>query len=213
MIGDDHALTPGYVARHVPPGSKIGIHVAVLDIAQDFLLAHLAERGVLGDLAIFKGGTALRKLFAGARGRFSTDMDLASREPEADRHALAEIIADEADVALGPFRFRPSSTRGRWHHRRGEPVWGSRDLREARRGPANLARARAKAVRPTRYARPVRFHPADYRVSAVGGDPRREDCALDSERDGTGRVRSGLGSDDEPSLQILDRSGSETGHA
>ena len=48
MIGDDHALTPGYVARHVPPGSRIGIDVAVLDIAQDFLLAHLAERGVGG---------------------------------------------------------------------------------------------------------------------------------------------------------------------
>ena len=115
MIGADHGLTPGYVVRHVPPGSKIGIDVAVLDIAQDFLLAHLAERGVLGDLAIFKGGTALRKLFAGAHGRFSTDMDLASREPEADRHALAEIIAGELDVALGPFRFRPSRTRGRWH--------------------------------------------------------------------------------------------------
>ena len=115
MIGDDHALTPGYVARHVPPASKIGIDVAVLDIAQDFLLAHLAERGVLGDFAIFKGGTALRKLFAGAQGRFSTDMDLASREPEADRHELAAIIASEADVALGPFRFRPSNTRGRWH--------------------------------------------------------------------------------------------------
>ena len=69
MIGDDHALTLGYVARHVPPASKIGIDVAVLDIAQDFLLAHLAERGVLGDFAIFKGGTALRKLFAGAQGK------------------------------------------------------------------------------------------------------------------------------------------------
>ncbi|MDE0082769.1 MAG: nucleotidyl transferase AbiEii/AbiGii toxin family protein [Gammaproteobacteria bacterium] len=77
MTGDDHALTPGYVARHVPPGSKIGIDVAVLDIAQDFLLAHLDERGVLGDLVIFKGGTALRKLFAGAQGRFSTDLSLA----------------------------------------------------------------------------------------------------------------------------------------
>ena len=54
MIGADHALTPGYVARHVPPGSRIGIDVAVLDIAQDFLLAHLTERGVLGDLVIFK---------------------------------------------------------------------------------------------------------------------------------------------------------------
>ena len=117
MIGDDHALTLGYVARHVPPASRIGIDVAVLDIAQDFLLAHLAERGVLGDFAIFKGGTALR------------------------------------------------------------------------------------------------FHPADYPVGAVGGDPRREDCPLDSERDGTGRVRSGLGGDDEPSLRIFDRSGSESGHA
>ena len=106
MIGDDHALTPGYVARHVPPASRIGIDVAVLDIAQDFLLAHLAERGVLGDLVIFKGGTALRK------------------------------------------------------------------VGEARRGPANLARARAKAVRPPRYTRPVRFHPAGYPVGAAGGDPR-----------------------------------------
>ena len=61
MTGADHALTPGYVARHVPPGSRIGIDVAVLDIAQDFLLTHLAERGVLGELTIFKGGTALRK--------------------------------------------------------------------------------------------------------------------------------------------------------
>ena len=49
------------------PVSRIGIDVAVLDIAQDFLLAHLAERGVLGELAIFKGGTALRKLFTGAQ--------------------------------------------------------------------------------------------------------------------------------------------------
>ena len=80
MIGDDHALIPGYVARHVPPGSEIGIDVAVPDIAQDFLLAHLAERGVLRDLVIFKGGTALRKSPVGAQGRFSTEMDLASRE-------------------------------------------------------------------------------------------------------------------------------------
>ena len=77
MIGDDHALTPGYVARRLPPGSRIGIDVAVLDIAQDFLLAHLAERGALGDLVTFKGETALRKLFAGVQGRFSTELGLA----------------------------------------------------------------------------------------------------------------------------------------
>ena len=114
MIGDKHTLTPGYVARHVPRGSAAGSDTAVLDIAQDFLLAHLEERGVLGELAVLKGGTALRKLFAGAQGRFSTDLDVAAAEVNADRQALAEIVAGESDVTLGPFRFRPSESRGRW---------------------------------------------------------------------------------------------------
>ena len=51
MIGDEHALTPGYVRRHLPPGSNVGIEIAILDIAQDFLLAHLHERGVFGEFA------------------------------------------------------------------------------------------------------------------------------------------------------------------
>ena len=114
MIGDDHALTPGYVARHLPRGSPAGTEIAVLDIAQDFLLAHLEERGVFGQLVVFKGGTALRKLFAGAQGRFSTDLDLAAAELNVDRQALAEIVAGESDVTLGPFRFQPSQSRGRW---------------------------------------------------------------------------------------------------
>jgi len=114
LIGDDHALTPGYVARHLPGGSPAGTEIAVLDIAQDFLLAHLEERGVFGQLVVFKGGTALRKLFDGARGRFSTDLDLAAVELNVDRQALAEIVAGESDVTLGPFRFQPSQSRGRW---------------------------------------------------------------------------------------------------
>lgn len=60
MIGDAHQLTKGYVARHIPRQSRLGPDVAILDIAQDFLLAHLAERDVFG-LVTFKGGTALRK--------------------------------------------------------------------------------------------------------------------------------------------------------
>ena len=51
MIGDTHSLTPGYVARHVPRTSTVGTDIAVLDIAQDFLLAHLHERGVFANLA------------------------------------------------------------------------------------------------------------------------------------------------------------------
>lgn len=60
MIGDAHRLTAGHVARHVPPQSRLGRDVAVLDIAQAFLLAQLQERGVF-DLVAFKGGIALAR--------------------------------------------------------------------------------------------------------------------------------------------------------
>ena len=114
MIGEDHALTPGWVQRHVPPASRLDVRIAVLDIAQDFPLAHLHEHGVFDDLVVFKGGTALRKLFAGAAGRFSTDIDLAVRTSDVDRSAAAEMIADVSAVTLGPFTYAPSLSRGRW---------------------------------------------------------------------------------------------------
>lgn len=115
MIGDAHSLTPGYVRRHIPPASGIGLDIAVLNIAQDFLLAHLSRAGVFPDLVVFKGGTALRKLFVGSQGRFSTDLDLAAVESGGDRAALAELVADQARTTLGPFRFEPDCKRGRWH--------------------------------------------------------------------------------------------------
>lgn len=114
MIGDHHRLTPGYVARHVPPGSRLGLDVAILDIAQDFLLAHLHEAGFFSGMVVFKGGTALRKFFAGSEGRFSTDLDLANTDPDADRQELAALIAEHATVTLGPFRFEARESRSRW---------------------------------------------------------------------------------------------------
>ena len=45
-----------------------GREAAIVDIAQDLLLRELAHEGILDTLA-FKGGTALRKLWAGATGR------------------------------------------------------------------------------------------------------------------------------------------------
>jgi uncharacterized protein len=117
MIGEAHRLTAGYVARHVPPGSRLGIDIAVLDIAQDFLLAHLHEAGFFPDLVVFKGGTALRKFFAGSEGRFSTDLDLAAVELDVNRQELAEVIAEQATVTLGPFRFEARVSRSRWHIR------------------------------------------------------------------------------------------------
>lgn len=114
MIGDAHSLTPGYVARHVPPGSRLGLDIAILDIAQDFLLAHLAEAGFFSEMLVFKGGTALRKFFAGSAGRFSTDLDMATRDFDVDRQEVAGLIAEHADTTLGPFEFEPHQNRNRW---------------------------------------------------------------------------------------------------
>lgn len=110
-------LTKGYVLRHIPPNSGLSLGIALLDIAQDHLLAHLSATGIFGDLVIFKGGTALRKLFAGRQGRFSTDIDLAMAETRANRDDLAELIAGESRAAPGPFQFDPSFQRGRWEIR------------------------------------------------------------------------------------------------
>jgi len=117
MIGDAHRLTPGYVARHVPPGSAFGTYIAVLDIAQDFLLAHLEEAGLFREFLVFKGGTALRKFFAGGEGRFSTDLDFAAVEIDVDRREVTALIAEHANVTLGPFRFEASESRSRWRVR------------------------------------------------------------------------------------------------
>jgi uncharacterized protein len=113
VIGAGHGLTAGYIARHVPPGSGLGADVALLDVSQDFLLAHLHERGVFEHVT-FKGGTALRKLFAGSQGRFSTDLDFAAADIREDRSVVAQLIADECQVVLGPFTYRADRYRGRW---------------------------------------------------------------------------------------------------
>lgn len=110
----DHRLTEGHVLRHIPPSSTIGRDVALLDIAEDFLLTHLYEAGLF-ELVVFKGGTALRKLFAGTAGRFSTDIDLALASVREDRAAVAELVAETIDgQSLGPFRYAVSDRRGRW---------------------------------------------------------------------------------------------------
>jgi uncharacterized protein len=114
VIGESTKLQVGHVFRHLPRGSNADKGIALLDIAQDFLLAHLAEKAVFPHLVVFKGGTALRKLFAGAQGRFSTDIDLAIADPSMDRAEVAQMVAEAANVTLGPFTFSPVEERGRW---------------------------------------------------------------------------------------------------
>jgi predicted nucleotidyltransferase component of viral defense system len=113
MTGHDIRLTQGHLLRHAPAQSPQGRDAAVIDIAQDLLLRHFSERGVL-TLVAFKGGTALRKVYAGAAGRFSTDLDFAVASLDDDPEAVIELLVDEIDgTRLGPFTYRIDDRRNR----------------------------------------------------------------------------------------------------
>ncbi|MHB8465509.1 MAG: nucleotidyl transferase AbiEii/AbiGii toxin family protein, partial [Acidimicrobiales bacterium] len=67
---------------------------ALLDVAQDYALQLLHERGVFDLGVVLKGGTSLRKLRAGNAGRFSTDLDFATPDVE-----VAAFLLDTLDGA------------------------------------------------------------------------------------------------------------------
>lgn len=108
-------LTKGHVLRHVPAQSAQGAEAALIDIAQDLLLRALADEGAL-ELVAFKGGTALRKVYAGARGRFSTDLDFSVASLADEPAGVQALIAEAIDgKEIGPFRYRIEERRGRAH--------------------------------------------------------------------------------------------------
>jgi predicted nucleotidyltransferase component of viral defense system len=84
-------LTTGHLLRHSPSRGTAGLEAAVIDVAQDFLLSHLANIGALDNLAI-KGGTSLRKFYAGNAGRFSTDLDFSIIDPEVSIDAATDLL-------------------------------------------------------------------------------------------------------------------------
>lgn len=108
-------LTLGWVGRHTPPGAGVdGRRAAVIDIAQDLLLRELQVRGVL-DALVFKGGTSLRKLYAGSQGRFSLDLDFSVAEPTADADTvLLDVIGEIDGLHVGPFAYGVTERRGKW---------------------------------------------------------------------------------------------------
>ncbi|MGB4778760.1 nucleotidyl transferase AbiEii/AbiGii toxin family protein [Microbacterium sp.] len=108
-------LTVGHIARHTPPGAGAqGRDAAIVDIAQDLLLRHLHGTGILEALA-FKGGTSLRKLYAGTAGRFSLDLDFDFVTIGADPDdALTALIAAIDALTIGPFRYGITERRGKW---------------------------------------------------------------------------------------------------
>jgi predicted nucleotidyltransferase component of viral defense system len=122
----DISLTRGHIARHTPRGAGAqGQDAAIVDIAQDLLLRDLHARGVLDPLA-FKGGTAIRKLYAGNAGRFSLDLDFSTvpigEDPD---DALTGLIAAIDGLELGPFRYSVTERRGKWALGYEHPFGGS----------------------------------------------------------------------------------------
>lgn len=106
-------LTLGHVLRHAPAQSAQGRGAALIDIGQDLLLRHLADHGVL-ELVAFKGGTALRKVYAGAAGRFSTDLDFAVASLDDDPQTVIDLLIASIDgLNVGPFNYEIDMRRGR----------------------------------------------------------------------------------------------------
>ncbi len=86
-------ITEGFLARHHMGHSGMA-GPALLDVAQDYALHYLHQRGIFDLGVVLKGGTSLRKLRSGNAGRFSTDLDFAV--PDVD---TAEFIFDTLDGA------------------------------------------------------------------------------------------------------------------
>ena len=117
MITFDNAkLTEGYIARHTPTGSGApGREAAIIDIAQDFLLTYLADAGFMDRVAL-KGGTAIRKIYAGKEGRFSLDLDFAIDDKDSAIEDLTIDFVSKIDgLELGPFTYSISERRNKWY--------------------------------------------------------------------------------------------------
>lgn len=108
-------LKRGHVLRHGPGKGAQGTEAALIDVAQDLLLRAMADAGVL-ELVAFKGGTALRKVVAGASGRFSTDLDFSVANLKDNPQEVLALALEKIDgLTIGPFRYGIQERRGRAH--------------------------------------------------------------------------------------------------
>jgi len=108
-------IQPGHIARHTPTNAGAqGREAAIVDIAQDLLLRELAYEGILHAL-VFKGGTALRKMWAGTAGRFSLDLDFSVAAIDAaPDDVLTDLIAAIDGRVVGPFTYGVTERRSKW---------------------------------------------------------------------------------------------------
>ena len=115
---DEINITEGHIARHIPAGSgTAGREAAIIDIAQDLLLAYLEDSGCMKHVAL-KGGTAIRKFYAGKEGRFSLDLDFAIDDKNARAEDVTFDFISEIDgLQIGPFSYSITERRNKWYIR------------------------------------------------------------------------------------------------
>ena len=91
-------ISEAYLRRHAST-YHIDREVALLDVAQEYVLEYQRREGAFDDLIVFKGGTALRKFVFGAEGRFSVDLDFGVREDDDQGAAFVLDLLDGASFA------------------------------------------------------------------------------------------------------------------
>jgi predicted nucleotidyltransferase component of viral defense system len=70
----------------------VDLDIAEREIALTYVLCILSEQGLLGQMA-FKGGTALRKIYLGASGRFSLDLDFTATTEALPDSFVLDLVA------------------------------------------------------------------------------------------------------------------------
>lgn len=86
-------ISLGYFRRHAQT-TGASADVALLDVAQEYVLEHLRREGFFDGTLVFKGGTALRKFVFGRDGRFSVDLDFGLLVADPD---FAVLVLDAID--------------------------------------------------------------------------------------------------------------------
>jgi len=119
-------IQPGHIARHTPQGAgSQGRGAAVIDVAQDLLLRYLTDIG-LAEKLVFKGGTALRKFYAGNAGRFSLDLDFSvANIYDIANDVMSEFVVAVSGLKLGPFTYDMIERRGKWSVSYSHPFSGA----------------------------------------------------------------------------------------
>ena len=97
-------ITKAQIQRHARQAGQSLVYFET-EVILTYLMQMLLDRG-LGQILAFKGGTFLRKMVFGARGRLSTDLDFTSRKMSDPEEMLLQLMIAMEKPYLGlSFRY------------------------------------------------------------------------------------------------------------